>query len=141
MTAMLDEDDPKHVRARERLRAELIAWLTTVGSDGQPQSTPVWFHWDGNGFLLYSRAGTAKLRNIAANPSVALHLEGNRVGGDNVIFEGQATLSGDAPPADRVPEYIEKYGPRIEQYGWTPEGFAKDYSQPIRITPTRLRIW
>jgi hypothetical protein len=29
-------------RANRRLREELIAWLTTVRSDGQPQSVPVW---------------------------------------------------------------------------------------------------
>ncbi len=30
-------------RAERRLREEEIAWLTTVRSDAQPQSVPVWF--------------------------------------------------------------------------------------------------
>lgn len=141
MTGSLDPNDPKHASADERLRAELIVWLTTVGDDGQPQSTPVWFSWDGSGFLIYSRPGAAKLRNIAARPRVGLHLEGNRVGGDNVIFEGEASLPDDAVAGDLVQGYFEKYGPRIEQYGWTRDGFANDYSQPIMISPTRVRIW
>jgi PPOX class probable F420-dependent enzyme len=141
VTVSLDPNDPKHAGAEERLRAELIVWLTTVGDDGQPQSTPVWFAWHGGEFLLYSRPDAAKLRNIAARPQVGLHLEGNRVGGDNVIFEGEASLPDDAPPADQVQAYIDKYGPRIEQYGWTRESFANDYSRAIRVTPTRVRIW
>ncbi len=141
MTVSLDPNDPKHARAEERLRAELIAWLTTVGDDGQPQSTPVWFSWDGSEFLIYSQPDAAKLRNIAVHPKVGLHLEGNRVGGDNVIFEGDASLPDGAPPADQHQGYIEKYGQRIEQYGWTREGFGSDYSRAIRVTPTRARIW
>lgn len=35
--------------AERRLREERIAWLTTVRADGQPQSVPVWFLWDGEG--------------------------------------------------------------------------------------------
>jgi Pyridoxamine 5'-phosphate oxidase len=40
---------PEHAAALERLRTDLILWLTTVRPGGQPQSTPVWFHFDGEG--------------------------------------------------------------------------------------------
>jgi len=139
--AFLDPADPKHAHATERLRTEPIAWLTTVGADGRPQSTPVWFLWDGESFLLYSRPGRPKLRNVAANPHVSLHLEGDGVGGDNVVFEGTAALAPDAPPADSVAAYIEKYRTRIDSYGWTPAAFAADYVVAIRIRPERVRVW
>jgi PPOX class probable F420-dependent enzyme len=138
---LLDYRDPKHVHAEERLGTELIAWLTTAGSDGQPQSTPVWFLWDGHTLLVYSRPKSRKLRNIAANAHVSLHLEGDRTGGENVIFEGEASLPTNAPPADRVPEYMEKYRGQIDEYGWTPASFAADYSVALRIEPKRVRIW
>jgi PPOX class probable F420-dependent enzyme len=141
MTTPLDPNDPKHAHAQERLRAETIIWLTTVDADGQPQPTPVWFWWDGETFLVYSRAGAKKVRNIAANRTVAMHLEGDRVGGDNVIIEGIAEAHPDAPPAHEATDYIEKYRQRIESYGWTPESFANDYPDALRITPTRVRIW
>ena len=51
---MLDTTSEAGSRAEERLRNEEIAWLTTVRPDGQPQSVPVWFLWDGEGFLVYS---------------------------------------------------------------------------------------
>jgi PPOX class probable F420-dependent enzyme len=141
MTSALDPNDPKHAHAEERLKAELIVWLTTVDPDGQPQSTPVWFWWNDGTFVVYSRSGARKVRNIATNPSVSLHLEGTRVGGDNVIFEGNAEPWADGPPANELPGYIEKYQQRIESYGWTAESFADDYPDALRVTPTRTRIW
>jgi PPOX class probable F420-dependent enzyme len=138
---VLDLSDPKHIRAEERLGSEPIVWLTTVRRDGQPQTSPVWFLWDGEAFLVYSRSGAGKLRNVETNAHVSLHLEGDGLGGDNVIFEGIAELADDAPPADQVRGYIEKYRRRIDQYGWTPKSFAADYPHPIRIRPTRVRIW
>ena len=48
--AFLDLRKRKHVHAAKRLRDELIVWLTTVSRLGQPQSSPVWFWWDGDVF-------------------------------------------------------------------------------------------
>ena len=87
--------------------------------------------------LLYSRPGKPKLRNIAANPRVALHLDGNGQGGDIVVLSGTAAVSDD-PPADRIDDYVAKYLPLIERAGWTPASFAADYSVPVRIALTRL---
>jgi PPOX class probable F420-dependent enzyme len=110
----------------------------TVSGRGTPQPVPVWFLNDGDSFLVYSRPDTPKLRNIAANPRVALHLNDNNRGGDVVIVSGRARQSDD-PPAHRVPGYIAKYGELIAGNGWTPESFAADYSVPIRITATAVR--
>lgn len=141
MGRLLDPSNPEHARADERLREELVIWLTTVRADGQPQSVPVWFHWDGSSFLIYSQPRKPKLANLAANPRVGLHLRGTEAGEDIVIFEGTAEVPADAPPADRVPEYLEKYREQIAGYGWTPQSFASDYSTPLRVTPTVVRIW
>ena len=87
---MLDPKKPAHAKAEERLRDELIIWLTTVTESGQPKPTPVWFVWDGQEFLIYSLKDGKKTGHIAANPRVSLHLDGNGRGGGNVIFEGTA---------------------------------------------------
>ena len=79
-----------------------------------------------------------KLRNIAANPRVALHLDGDDLGGDLVILQGTARVSDD-PSADQVPSYVEKYRARMTRNGWSPADFAGMYSVPLRIDPTRLR--
>ena len=128
-------------RAERRLREDRLAWLTTTSPDGTPQPVPVWFLWDGaSSFLLYSKPGTAKLRNLDSRPRVSLHLDGNGEGGDIVVVLGDAALSQD-PPADANERYVEKYGGLIERNGWTPGGFAADYSVALRISATTLRGW
>ncbi len=136
---MLDETTEFGRRAARRLREERLAWLTTVSPRGTPQPVPVWFLWDGNeSVLLYSRPDTPKLRNIAANPRVSLHLDGNGQGGDIVVCVGQASASDD-PPAHQIDDYVEKYAGLIERNRWSPESFAADYSVPLRIAITRIR--
>lgn len=48
------------------------AVLATVSPKGRPQATPVWFMVEGNHILINTSAGRVKLRNIEANPNVAL---------------------------------------------------------------------
>jgi PPOX class probable F420-dependent enzyme len=136
---MLDETTEFGQRAARRLREERIAWLTTVSPRGMPQPVPVWFLWDGDAsVLLYSQPDTPKLRNIAENPRVSLHLDGNGRGGDIVVCVGKARITDD-PSADQVEEYVEKYAEPIERNRWTPASFAADYSVPLRIDVSRIR--
>lgn len=133
--------DGLNSRAEQRLRDELIIWLTTVAPSGQPQTSAVWFLWDGAEFLIYSLPGTARTRNIEGHPRVSLNLDGDGQGGSVVTIEGKARLDLDAPASTDVAEYASKYRAKIAGHGWTPESFAVDYPIPIRITPTRARSW
>ena len=136
---VLDDSSAFGQRAARRLREDVLAWLTTVDRRGTPQPIPVWFLWDGaTSILVYSRPDKPKLRNIAANPRVSLHLDGNGRGGDIVVCLGEACVSDD-PPADEIPEYVEKYAPLIERNRWSTSSFAADYSVPLRIEVTRIR--
>ena len=134
---MLDESSEFGRRAARRLHEERLAWLTTVSPRGTPQPVLVWFMWDGEAsILLYSQPDTPKLRNIAQNPRVSLHLDGNGQGGDVVVCVGEASVSDD-PPAHQVDEYVKKYAPLIERNRWTPGlvrsrllGAAPDRDQP-----------
>jgi PPOX class probable F420-dependent enzyme len=118
-----------------------MIWLTTVRSDGQPQSVPVWFLWDGETFLIYSQPGRQKLKNIGRNARVGLHLNANDRGGDVVRAEGTAEVVQDIPPAKEVGEYLEKYRESIARIGFDPESFALAYSVALRMTPDRWRGW
>lgn len=138
---MLDTTSGAGARAERRLRGEEIAWLTTVRPDGQPQSVPVWFLWDGEGFLVYSRPGTRKLKNIEANPKINLNLNSNDNGGDVVRAECVAEVLSDAPLATEVGPYVEKYREGIGRIGFDPGGFAQVYSVAIRANPTRWQVW
>ena len=138
---ILNQDQPAHAAAAERLRAEPIVWLTTVNPSGQPQSSPVWFLWQDGEFIIYGSADGPKTASIEASPLVSLHLDGNGRGGGIVIFEGTARADPDGPRADAVPAFVAKYNEIISSYGWTPASFADDYPHLIRVSPTGTRIW
>jgi PPOX class probable F420-dependent enzyme len=134
----LDTTTEFGARAERRLRQELIIWLTSVSPADTPQPSPVWFLWDGETVLVYSRPDTPKLRNIERHPTVALHLDGNGQGGDIVVLTGEARVVTDVPPANQIPEYVTKYRTAIARIGMSPETFARAYSVAIRVTPTRI---
>jgi PPOX class probable F420-dependent enzyme len=137
--SVIDPSTPAGAHVAQRLRDELMAWLTTVSPRGAPITIPIWFLWQGgDSLLVYSQPNTAKLRNIAANPRICVHLNDEGAGQDIVIMIGTAELSDD-PPADQLDVYIEKYRSLIDGYGWTPESFAADYSVPFRVNVERLR--
>jgi PPOX class probable F420-dependent enzyme len=132
--------DRKRAHAEQRLRDEKIAWLTTVRRDGQPQSSPVWFLWRDGEVVVYSKPTTQKVRNVQANPRVAVHLADIDEGSDIISIEGEATIDERYPQAAAIPAYVGKYRAMIADLGMDPAGFAKAYSVPIRVRPTRMRI-
>ena len=126
-------------RVETRLQTNLMAWLTTVSPTGRPASVPVWFLVrDDDSIVVYSRPGKAKLRNVEANPNVALGLDVTDIGRDVIRIEGTAVRAPDQPPADRVPAYVAKYVERIGAIFGTPERFAEAFSEAIIITPSKL---
>lgn len=135
----IDRESEFGQRVLRRLEREEIIWLTTCRPEGTPQPSPVWFHWDGEALLIYSQPDTPKLRNIAANPRVALNFNATPTGGDVVVLAGTGAVPADRQPATSVPAYIEKYRSGLAGLGMEPEAFAADYSVPVRVTPTHLR--
>lgn len=131
-------DTPFGWRVRNRLETEIVAWLTTVRFDGMPQSSPIWFWWDDETILIYSKDDTARLRNLERSPAASFHFDGNGRGGDIVVLEGTAGVSED-PPASEVPAYQEKYREEIPRIGHDPGSFSIAYPVPVRFTPRRLR--
>jgi PPOX class probable F420-dependent enzyme len=128
-------------RAEARLKEEEVVWMTTVRSDGQPQTVPVWFLWDEEGILIYSQPNRQKLKNISRNPRVGLNLNSDAQGDNVVRLEGTATVADDAPPSSEVPSYVEKYREAIARIGFDVEGFARSYSVAVRVTPERWQVW
>jgi PPOX class probable F420-dependent enzyme len=140
---IVDPDTSEGAQALRRLRGDTVVWLTTVRSNGQPQSTPVWFIWeeDRGTILMFSIPTSPKLANISSNPRVSLHF--NDVGGSDVVaIEGTAEITDEAPPVTEIPRYVEKYRSLIADIGTEPEPFARLFAQAVRIRPTRLRaLW
>lgn len=59
---------------RDLLEAPLIAHLATTRPHGGPQSTPVWFDWDGTHLLIATGPESQKFRNTQHDPRLALSI-------------------------------------------------------------------
>lgn len=135
----LDTNTAWGARVAQRLQHETVIWLTTVGADGVPQPSPVWFLWHEGCVLVYSKPNMPKLHNIARNPAVALHFDGNGRGGDIIVLTGAAELGPQTPPADEMPAYVEKYAADFARNGWSAAQFAQLYSVALWVTPRKVR--
>lgn len=136
---MLDLSNPKHAHIEERLRDNLIVWLTTVRPDGRPHSVAVWYLWEGGDFLIFSKPNQQKLRNLRHNPNVVLALDDTDEGADLIVIEGSAELLSDPDISVTLAAYKEKYARKLAELGWTAESMAASYSQGIRIVPTKIQ--
>lgn len=126
-------------RVRARLESERVIWFTTVDRRGAPQPRPVWFLWERESFLIYSKPEAHKVAHLRDRPMVSLHFNGDGRGGDIVVFTGRGRVEGEAPPADQVRDYYEKYASGFRRIGVDAAEFARTYSVPIRVRPESLR--
>ncbi len=137
---MFDLTTVPGLRAAERLRAEVVGWLTTVSPAGQPQTSPVWFLWDGHELIVRSLESAWRERNLRQNPRVVFNLDSDGEGGDIVVIEGDARVDDGGLTPSENDTYRGKYDVKVRQYGWTWDGFERDYPVVLRISPKRVRI-
>jgi PPOX class probable F420-dependent enzyme len=127
---------------RRHLESEYVIWLTTIDSNLTPQPRPVWFIWEGDSFLIFSKPHAYKVKHIQDHPGVALHFNTDETGDRHVIvFTGTASIDTACAPAHTVPAYFKKYESGILALDMTPEIFSEEYSTAIRINPTDVRGW
>lgn len=116
----------------EKLEKAQNYWLATIHPNQRPHVTPIWGAWI-DGALYFDGIPTARwARNLAANPSIAIHLES---GDEVVILEGEAedVEATDAELGARiVAVWDEKYG-RLHPEPATDGIF--------RLRPKRARAW
>jgi hypothetical protein len=96
--------------AVEQLEHALNYWFSTTRPDGRPHAMPAWAVWLDGALYFDGSPETRRMRNLAANPAITVHLES---GDQVVIIEGQALAAGrpDAALAQRLAAAFEgKYG-------------------------------
>jgi PPOX class probable F420-dependent enzyme len=122
-------------RLRHRIETERIMWLTTVTLSGRPAPRPIWFVWDGDAFVIYSKPRTAKLRHIDENDRVTLHFNSDELGRDVIVIAGRARRVRDPLPASQFPGYLDKYGDRLPHIGHDPASYDAAYRIALRVSP------
>jgi PPOX class probable F420-dependent enzyme len=66
---MADLDNPK---VQKILQSKSLAYLGTVGSNGEPQTSPMWFLWDGEYIKFTHTTARKKFQNIKRDPRVSV---------------------------------------------------------------------
>ncbi len=123
------------------LEREPVVWLSSVGADGKPYLVPIWFWWDGEAVVVFSKPDAQKVRNLRANPVVMLALGDAEDDFDVGLIHGRAELL-DRPASEVVPpEHLAKYAGRLATIGLDAEAYAAIYSQVIRIVPDDFLDW
>jgi PPOX class probable F420-dependent enzyme len=56
------------------LASTALAHIATIGPNGEPQVTPVWFGWDGEHVRFSQTTTRQKLRNLRRDPRIALSI-------------------------------------------------------------------
>ncbi len=69
--------------------------FATIGADGTPNITPVWYVVDGEDFLFTTGGATAKARNLRRNPRASLCVADDAPPFAYVEVRGDVTLSED----------------------------------------------
>jgi PPOX class probable F420-dependent enzyme len=123
-----------------RWRTDPIAWLGSTRSDGRPYLVPVWFLWDGETVLVFTKPDQ-KVRNLRQNPRVTLALDGTNGGSQVAMLDGTAELLAEPMSAIVPRAYAAKYAALLSAMNWTVDSMAAEYTQPIRITPMRFMSW
>jgi PPOX class probable F420-dependent enzyme len=132
---------PEGAWASEHLLRDVVGWLTTVADDGRIQSSPISFLWDGGSILFYSKPNTPKLRNITAHPQVSFNLNSDPYADHALVIEGMAAIDAAVPASDFHQAYAAKYQAPLAHWEMDEAQTAREFSVPVRITPTRIRVW
>ena len=125
--------DWSHVE--ERLNADRVYWIATVGPTARPRVRPV----DGmylEGVIYVGGELSARwIRELGANPHVSVHLDGTD---DVVIVDGEAQiLDGlDDEHAEKLAAVSQR---KFPEYGMTAASFRGP--GPIAITPRKVVAW
>jgi PPOX class probable F420-dependent enzyme len=120
------------------LRTDAVVWLSSVQGNGNPHVVPVWFHWDGERIVAFSKPHARKVDNLRQHPRVMLAVGTPGPDFEVELIEAHAELP-EAPAEQLVPTgFGAKYRDLLHRAGLTLQRYTEVYSQPIVLRPTRF---
>lgn len=124
------------------LRTEHTCRVATVGADGAPHATPLWFAWDGTSLWLSSLVHSQRWTDLRRDPRVGVVVDAGTAYGElrGAELRGRVDVVGEVPrtgadvPELAMPErlYAEKYRGVVVHDGrhaW------------LRVTPEKIVSW
>jgi len=131
----------------EFLSQHPVATLITIGNDGAPRPTPLWFANDGPVVYFGTRASSPKVANIRSDNRVAVQVET----GDHyltlkaVLIWGKAYIVDDKDELEMVARKMgEKYAhrrPPVQAFGEATKRHYSGERVTIKVVPEKIRTW
>jgi hypothetical protein len=129
----------------EFLATERVCRVATIGSDGHPHATPLWFGWDGVDLWLYSIVRAKRWADLQRDPRISAVVDTGveylELRGVEII--GTAEVVGEVPRTGTPdPELagIEKIFARKYMAG-ADEMFHDGGHAWLRVRPTKIASW
>jgi PPOX class probable F420-dependent enzyme len=101
------------------LRSKALAHVATIGPHGEPQTTPVWFTWDGSRVRISQVEGQQKLKNLRRDGRVALSFVDPDDPNRNIEVRGHVERE-DPDPDRALPRELSRKYLGDESFGGVP---------------------
>jgi PPOX class probable F420-dependent enzyme len=102
------------------LASTTVAHVATLGPRGEPQSTPVWFLWDGQRLRVSLTTARQKYRNLRRDPRVAISLVDPQNPYRSLEIRGVARLEED--PDHRVVDALARKYLGVDKFPYAQPG-------------------
>lgn len=99
------------------LDSTALAHVATLGPAGEPQSTPVWFGWDGTYIRFSQTKSRQKYRNLLREPRVAVSIVDPNNPYRYIEIRGTVVQIDEDPDLDFINSMAQKYLGQ-ERYPW-----------------------
>lgn len=99
------------------LSSTIPARLAYCWLDGAPRVVPIWFHWNGEEFILGSPPKAPKLKALRKNPKVAITIDDNAWPHKVLLVRGSARV-------DMVKGVVPEYAASAQRYFGEEQGKA-----------------
>ena len=116
---------------RDILDGKSFAHWATIGPDGEPQSSPVWFDFDGEQILISQTKKRQKLRNVKRDPRVSVSILDPDNAYRYIELRGEVVDISDDEDNQFIDKMAKKYRGH-DHYQWHQPG---DERVVVRIQP------
>ncbi len=108
-----------------------FAHVATMGPEGEPQSSPVWFDWDGTHIKFSLTTGRQKYRNLQGDKRIAMSIIDPSDAYRYLEIRGELEEVEPDPEIDFISRMAKKYIDK-DRYPWHREG---DERMIMKIAP------
>ncbi len=129
-------------RIQNFLATKEVVVLATIGPDGSPRATPMWFVATPEAIFMISLSDTHKVRDLSRDPRLAVVAETttSERAISGVTVRGRAEFLPESPERIAIAgRFLDKYHPRLERL-WGGRVMPPDRVM-FRIVPERVRSW